>query len=106
MRMLLADTAGIELAGEARLGHDAVSLVVDLRPDVAVVDCSMPDLHWVEVVRQINDTGSGCAVVVLDTYGEHAEAVRSVGATHLLKGAPTEQLVEAIRRSAAARELK
>jgi DNA-binding NarL/FixJ family response regulator len=53
LRAILERQAGWVVCGEARTGRDAVAMAVDLRPDVVVLDLSMPELNGLEATRQI-----------------------------------------------------
>lgn len=69
-RVLIADTPDIEVVGEAGNGAEAVELVKELHPDVAVMDIRMPDTDGIEATRQITtDPELGTRVIVLLAAG-------------------------------------
>ncbi|RII21064.1 Transcriptional regulatory protein LiaR [Streptomyces sp. YIM 130001] len=96
---LLSAEPSIEIVGEAGDGRAALSLVADLRPDVALLDLRMPVLDGVGTTEAIVASHPGTRVLILTTYDTDAEIERAVeaGATgYLLKDATRERLVEAI----------
>ena len=104
IRSTLETVADFEVVGEAADGVAAVALVEELDPDVLVVDLRMPGGGGVEAIRVLAERGSRCRVLVLTTYDTDSDAVAAVeaGATgYLLKDAPTADLVDAVRRTAA-----
>ena len=53
IKMVLQGIDGVEVVGEARTGRDAVEEAAKLRPDLIVMDISMPELNGIEATRQI-----------------------------------------------------
>jgi DNA-binding NarL/FixJ family response regulator len=99
--MLEAD--GMVVIGEASNGVEAVSTVVSLAPDVAVIDLRMPGLSGAEAIRRIVTANPDVQVVVLTVSADEAdvvEALASGASSYLLKDAPVEQLVAGIRQAA------
>jgi DNA-binding NarL/FixJ family response regulator len=88
-----------EIVGEAETGREAVQMVEELRPDVVVMDISMPELNGLDAVRQIAKIAPRTEVLVL-TMHESEELVRQVleaGARgYLLKSDASRQLISAI----------
>ncbi|MFB4296113.1 response regulator [Actinomadura sp. NTSP31] len=100
---LLAGEPGIEIAGEAGDGREAVALAERLRPDVALVDLRMPVLDGVSATTEILARCPGTRVLILTTYDTDAEIERAVEAGaigYLLKDATREQLADAVRAAA------
>lgn len=100
LRTLLSMHADIEIAGEAADGDAAVRQARDLKPDVALMDLRMPGLGGVEATRRIRDESPACRVIVLTTFDDDDDvfdALRAGAVGYLLKDAPQEKLVEAIR---------
>ena len=101
---LILELAGIEVAGEAADGAEAVELVRAARPDVVLMDIRMPGMDGIEATRRIALAGLPTRVLVLTTFDadEHIyEALRAGAAGFLLKDAGRERLVEAVRTTAA-----
>jgi DNA-binding NarL/FixJ family response regulator len=88
-----------EMVGEATTGREAVKMVADLKPDVVVMDISMPELNGLEAVRQIVKIAPRTEVLVL-TMHESEDLVREVleaGARgYLLKSDASRHLISAI----------
>ncbi|WP_420114645.1 response regulator [Pseudactinotalea sp.] len=100
----LSATEGLEVVGQAESGPEAVALAVRLEPDVVVMDLRMPGGNGVDAVRELRRLGSATRVLVLTTYDTDSDTVAAIeaGATgYLLKDAPTESLVAAVRSTAA-----
>ena len=98
-RALLQAQQGWRVVGEAANGREAVQKAKELKPDVAVVDISMPELDGVEVARQIRQTVPDTKVLVLSMH-ESDQMVRralDAGATgYLLKSDLTDCLAKAV----------
>jgi len=99
-RMILKAEPGIEVAGEADDGSEAVTLARELAPDVVLMDVRMPVMDGIEATRQIVDGEGGPRVLVLTTFDldEYVyEALRAGASGFLLKDAPENQLIAGIR---------
>ncbi len=99
-RLILELADGIEVVGEAVDGREAVHLAKELEPDVVLMDVRMPDVDGIEATRQLRATGLETRVLVLTTFDldEYVYAAVRAGASgFLLKDAPREQLVTAVR---------
>jgi PAS domain S-box-containing protein len=97
---LLQEEAGIEVVGQAANGREAVDLAARLRPDVVVMDVAMPLINGDEATRQIRAHLPQTRIVALSMYEEAdlVERMRRAGAeTYVLKTAPAEVLLAAIR---------
>jgi DNA-binding NarL/FixJ family response regulator len=77
LRTLLESGTGWTVAGEAANGRDAVAQVKDLKPDVVVMDLTMPQLNGLEATRQILRESPRTAVMIL-SVSESEEIVREV----------------------------
>jgi DNA-binding NarL/FixJ family response regulator len=103
LRLLLQTAEDIEVVGEVEDGRRAVRETKRLRPDVVVLDLSMPVLNGVEAARQIAMEVPSCNVLILSFYDDeqHVEhAVEAGAAGYLTKGTCSNQLMQAIREIA------
>lgn len=90
----------IEVIGEAADGEAAVTLAMELDPDVVIMDIGMPLLNGVEATRRIKQERPQTAVLVLTVHDEDAYvfAVLEAGAAgYLLKDVPAGEVVRAVR---------
>lgn len=97
---LIESTDDLEVVGVARDGSEAVDLVREHRPDVAVMDLQMPVLDGVEATRAIVGEASGTEVLVLTSFSDHARidaAIEAGAVGYLLKDAEPEVLLDGIR---------
>jgi DNA-binding NarL/FixJ family response regulator len=92
------------VVGTAADGAEAVGLITTLAPDVALMDIRMPDVDGIEATRRIVESGSATRILILTTFGADdyvLAALRAGASGYLLKDAPRESLVAAIRAVAA-----
>jgi DNA-binding NarL/FixJ family response regulator len=90
----------MEVVGEAGDGEEAVKLAKELKPDVVVMDISMPKLNGVEATKQIKALNPSIAVLILTAYDydQYIFALLEAGAAgYLLKGVKVHELIDAIR---------
>jgi DNA-binding NarL/FixJ family response regulator len=100
VRMALEAFGDMEIVAEAENGQDAVELAGQLRPDVAVIDLTMPRLNGVEAIRQIRRDHPEVEVVVLSVHDSEpyvVQALRAGAAGYVLKRNAATELAEAIR---------
>ena len=108
LRMVLAAEPDLEVVGEAADGEAGVRAVTALRPDVVLMDVRMPGVDGLEAARRIIAADLPTRVVVLTTFDEDeyvAAALRAGVSGFLLKVAPPEDLVAAVRTVAAGQGL-
>jgi len=99
-RSLLEREEDLEVVGEAGDGEQAVKLIEQLKPDVAIIDISMPKLNGVEVTRQVKPRCPSTAVLILTAYDddEYVFALLEAGAAgYLLKDVDAREVVGAVR---------
>lgn len=97
---LLNTQQDIEIVAEAYDGLDAVSKVKQYRPDVLVLDISMPRMNGLEAVRLLSEEVPETQVVILSMHDKesYAKQVLDAGAqAYVLKGAQSSELLAAIR---------
>jgi DNA-binding NarL/FixJ family response regulator len=95
--------SGFEVVATAGDGEQAVRRAKATLPDVLVLDLNLPDKPGVQVCKEVVAENPALRVLVLSASGEHAdvlEAVKSGATGYLLKSASTEELLDAVRRTA------
>lgn len=97
---LLGQEKDIEVAGEAGDGYAAVALADTLRPDVILMDISMPKLNGIEATRIIHGKHPEIGIIGLSMHDDPsmADLIRTAGAVHFLsKGGPACDMKRLIR---------
>ncbi|MBS3820789.1 MAG: response regulator [Planctomycetes bacterium] len=100
LRKYLATEMDMEVVGSADNGRDAVSMAVELCPDVVLMDITMPDLNGTEATRQITRQCPDARVLALSmhTSTQNVLQMLQAGASgYVTKGSPMEELVRAVR---------
>src|SRR5215208_1522229 len=99
LKELLEEQSGWIVCGEASNGREAIELAAQTRPQVAVLDFSMPELNGLEATRRIRQLAPETEVLIF-TMHESEELIREVlgaGARgYLLKSDATRQLIPAV----------
>lgn len=104
LRAVLASDPETELVGEAGSGEEAVELTRRLRPDVVLMDITMPGLNGVEATRRILAEFPGTNILIVTMYDDSASvlaALRAGARGYLIKGTDREELLRAVRAAAA-----
>ncbi len=103
LEQLVRSADDLECVGGARDGGEAVDLGVERRPDVVVMDLSMPGLDGIEATRRLVKRVSGVQVVVLTSFSDRGRilgALEAGAVGYLLKDATPEELLNGIRAAA------
>jgi DNA-binding NarL/FixJ family response regulator len=97
---LLNEQPDLEAVGIAADGEEAVEMARNLKPDVVVIDISMPKLNGIKATKQIKGELPDTIVLVLSAYGYHPyvlSALEAGAGGYLLKNVPLRELLNAIR---------
>lgn len=100
LQELFADAADIELVGAAGNGDDALAQVVDATPDVLLTDLDMPGLSGVDVIAEVTRRKLATRCLALTTFSAMdwvVPALRTGASGYLVKDAPPEDIMDAIR---------
>jgi DNA-binding NarL/FixJ family response regulator len=103
-RAILEAQEDLEVVGEAADGGEAVTIAREVRPDVVLMDVRMPGVDGIEATRRLVCDGDAPRVLMLTTFDldEYVyEAMKAGASGFLLKDAPRDQLVGAVRTVAA-----
>lgn len=104
LRAILKNAPGIEVIGVAGDGAEALEMVAQNPPQVVLMDLKMSGMNGIHATRQICDLYPDVHILVLTTYDADEwvfDAIRSGADGYLLKDTPREQLIEAIKGTAA-----
>ncbi|MCX4821163.1 response regulator transcription factor [Streptomyces sp. NBC_01142] len=104
LRVLMAGTHDIHVAGEAATGTEALQLVGDVQPDVVVMDIRMPGMDGIEATRMITADSTTTRVLILTTFEDDDyvyAALRSGASGFLVKNMDLDDILTAIRVVAA-----
>jgi DNA-binding NarL/FixJ family response regulator len=100
IRTLLAAEIDIEIVGESANANEAVERAPELRPDVVLLDISMPGMSCFQAIRQLHKVRPETKVLLLTMYDDEdylAEGMEAGANGYILKDSPAEHLLLAIR---------
>ena len=101
LRRILVEARDMEFAGEASTGEEALAMMKEARPDVVLLDLSMPRQGGLETLRDLRRRFPNVHVLVLSMHSEEqfGPRVLSAGASgYLTKESAPDQLLQAVRR--------
>lgn len=99
IRARLASAPGIELCGECSSADEAIALAAEIRPDVILLDISMPGMNGLEAAPMLRTASPLSRVLFLSIYDNEQyvqEALRVGGAGYLLKDVTRNEMLSAI----------
>lgn len=99
LRALLSDFPGVEVVGEAGNGREALELIAELRPNLVLMDITMPGLNGLDATRRIAKDHPDTRVIVLSMHMSEQyvlDAMRAGAAGYVLKGSAPSELALAI----------
>jgi two-component system response regulator NreC len=100
LRTFLETQAGVEVVGEANNGQSALELAEEKKPDVVVMDISMPDMDGLETTRRLLVATPDCKVLALTVHADKQyffEMLAAGAVGYVTKQAAADDLVSAIR---------
>jgi DNA-binding NarL/FixJ family response regulator len=100
----ILEKEGLEVVGEASNGHEVIELARRLRPEIVVMDISMPHLNGIDATRGLVAENRGVKVIGLSMNADqrYVIAMFKAGAVgYLLKNAASDELIRAVRSVAA-----
>jgi DNA-binding NarL/FixJ family response regulator len=99
-RRMLEQESDMQVVGEAGDGEETVKLACELKPDVAIVDISMPRLDGIEATRQIKERCPSVTILILSAHDDDQfifSLLEAGAAGYLLKSIRSRELVDAVR---------
>ena len=81
MRMMIKDILtknGYNIAGEAENGAKAVEKYAELKPDLVLMDITMPEMDGIEALKKIKETDPNAAVIMCSAMGQEAMVVQAI----------------------------
>lgn len=107
IRAILKGFQGIEVVAEAKDGREAVQLIRELRPDVALLDIAMPGMNGLDALRHLTREAPDVRTVILSMHPNEEyviEASRAGALGYLLKDSPPAELERCLRAVAGGEE--
>jgi DNA-binding NarL/FixJ family response regulator len=106
---ILQDVEGIEVVGAVEEGAAAVALAYAVKPDIVLMDISMPGMDGIEATEKLMEMDLDVRVVMLTSYSEREKITQALAAgavSYLTKDSPPEAVIRAIRSAASARVVR
>lgn len=100
LRALIVSDPGLELVGEASGGYEAIELIEKMKPDILVLDISMPDLDGIAVTKMLETKNYDVRILILTIHEDKAllrEALKSGASGYVLKRVAEKELISAIK---------
>ncbi|MBP5608421.1 MAG: response regulator [Lachnospiraceae bacterium] len=104
MRMMIKDILtknGYEVAGEAENGAVAVSKYAELKPDLVLMDITMPEKDGIQALKDIKASDGGAKVIMCSAMGQQAmviEAIQSGAKDFIVKPFQADRVIEAVKK--------
>ena len=104
MRMMLKDILnknGYEVVGEAANGREAIDQYIELRPDLVLLDITMPEMDGITALKEIKHIDPQAAVVVCSAMGQQnmvIEAIQNGALDFVVKPFQQERVIESLKR--------
>lgn len=104
MRMMIKDILtknGYNIAGEAENGQKAVEKYNETKPDLVLMDITMPEMDGIQALKKIKEMDPGASVIMCSAMGQQAmviEAIQSGAKDFIVKPFQTERVLEAVKK--------
>ena len=104
MRMMIKDILtknGYNVVGEAENGEKAVEKYKELKPDLVIMDITMPEVDGIQAVREIKKVDEDAKIIMCSAMGQQAMVIESIQAgakDFIVKPFQAERVVEAVRK--------
>ena len=104
MRMMIKDILlknGYEIAGEAENGMKAVEKYKEVKPDLVMMDITMPEMDGIQALKKIKEVDPGAVVVMCSAMGQQAmviESIQSGAKDFIVKPFQAERVLEAVKK--------
>ncbi|MCR4892313.1 MAG: response regulator [Lachnospiraceae bacterium] len=104
MRMMIKDILtknGYNVAGEAENGAKAVERYAELKPDLVLMDITMPEMDGIQALKKIKAADSGAHVIMCSAMGQQAmviEAIQAGAKDFIVKPFQAERVLEAVKK--------
>lgn len=104
MRMMIKDILtknGYNIAGEAENGAQAVEKYAELKPDLVLMDITMPEMDGIEALKKIKASDPGASVIMCSAMGQQAmviESIQSGAKDFIVKPFQADRVIEAVQK--------
>ena len=104
MRMMIKDILtknGYTVAGEAENGLKAVEKYAELKPDLVLMDITMPEMDGIQALKKIKSTDPAASVIMCSAMGQQAMVIESIQAgarDFIVKPFQTDRVLEAVKK--------
>lgn len=104
MRMMIKDILtknGYEIAAEAENGAVAVEMYPDAKPDLVLMDITMPDMDGIQALKKIKEIDPNANIIMCSAMGQQAmviEAIQSGAKDFIVKPFQAERVLEAVKK--------
>ncbi len=105
MRMMIKDILtknGYTVAGEAENGAKAVERYLELKPDLVMMDITMPEMDGIQALKKIKQADPGATVIMCSAMGQQAmviEAIQSGAKDFIVKPFDKDRVLEAVKKA-------
>ena len=104
MRMMIKDILtknGYNIAGEAENGAKAVEKYAELKPDLVLMDITMPEMDGIEALKKIKAADANASVIMCSAMGQQAmviESIQSGAKDFIVKPFQADRVIEAVQK--------